>query len=83
MKYKLFFWDHAGPSSLRCDVQIVVDAHRLDTCRLPLRGFPITQYLSNKSLYGQAEARWRFYKRWGLVAFAGVEVVLSGAVPGQ
>jgi len=42
-----------------------------DTCRLGLRGFPITDYLSKKSLYAQAEARWRFYKRWGLVAFAG------------
>jgi hypothetical protein len=42
-----------------------------DTCRLNLRGFPITDYLSRESLYAQAEARWRFYKRWGLVAFAG------------
>ena len=42
-----------------------------DTCRLGLRGFPVTDYLSKKSLYAQAEARWRFHKRWGLVAFAG------------
>lgn len=42
-----------------------------DTCRLGLRGFPVTDYLSKKSFYAQAEARWRFYKRWGLVAFAG------------
>ena len=42
-----------------------------DTCRLALRGFPLTDYLSKKSLYVQAEARWRFHKRWGLVAFAG------------
>lgn len=42
-----------------------------DTCRLALRGFPVTDYLSNKSAYAQAEVRWRFYKRLGLVAFAG------------
>ena len=42
-----------------------------DTCRLTLRGFPITQYLSRQSLQAQAELRWRFHKRWGAVAFAG------------
>jgi len=42
-----------------------------DTCRLNLRGFPLTDYLSKASLSLQAEARWRVYKRWGLVAFAG------------
>lgn len=42
-----------------------------DTCRLTLRGFPITEYLSKKNLQGQAELRWRFHKRWGMVAFAG------------
>lgn len=42
-----------------------------DTCRLGLRGFPGTDYLSKQSLYAQAEIRWRFYKRWGMVAFAG------------
>ena len=42
-----------------------------DTCRLALRGFPATDYLSRQSVYAQAEIRWRFYKRWGMVAFAG------------
>ena len=42
-----------------------------DTCRLNLRGFPLTDYLSKESILGQVEARWRVYKRWGLVAFAG------------
>ena len=42
-----------------------------DTCRLSLRGFPLTDYLSKQSILAQVEARWRFYKRWGLVAFAG------------
>jgi len=42
-----------------------------DTCRLALRGFPATDYLSKQSLYAQAEVRWRLYKRWGIVAFAG------------
>jgi hemolysin activation/secretion protein len=42
-----------------------------DSCRLGLRGFPGTDYLSKQSLYAQAEVRWRFYKRLGMVAFAG------------
>ena len=42
-----------------------------DTCRLGLRGFPATDYLAEQSLYAQAELRWRFYKRWGMVGFAG------------
>jgi hypothetical protein len=42
-----------------------------DTCRLGLRGFSATQYLGKRSLYAQAEVRWRIYKRWGLVGFAG------------
>ena len=46
-----------------------------DTCRLDLRGFPATRYLSKKSLSTQVEARWNFYKRWGLVAFVGTGIV--------
>jgi outer membrane protein assembly factor BamA len=42
-----------------------------DTCRLTLRGFPVTEYLSARSLQAQAELRWRFHQRWGVVAFAG------------
>jgi hypothetical protein len=42
-----------------------------DTCRLSLRGFPLTDYLGTQSLYGQAEVRWQAYKRFGLVAFGG------------
>jgi len=42
-----------------------------DTCRLNLRGFPVTDYLSKQSLASQVEARWRLNKRWGAVAFAG------------
>ena len=42
-----------------------------DTCRLGLRGFPATDYLGKKSVYAQAELRWRFYKKWGVVGFAG------------
>jgi len=42
-----------------------------DTCRLALRGFPGTDYLGKQSVYAQAEVRWRLYKRWGVVAFAG------------
>jgi outer membrane protein assembly factor BamA len=46
-----------------------------DTCRLELRGFPATRYLSKKSLSAQVEARWKFYKRWGMVAFAGSGII--------
>jgi hypothetical protein len=42
-----------------------------DTCRLNLRGFPVTDYLSKQSLASQVEARWRLTERWGAVAFAG------------
>jgi len=42
-----------------------------DTCRLNLRGFPLTDYLGKQSITGQIEARWRISKRWGLVGFAG------------
>jgi len=42
-----------------------------DTCRLNLRGFPVTEYLGKTSAYGQVEGRWRAYKRLGFVAFAG------------
>jgi len=42
-----------------------------DTCRLNLRGFPVTEYLGTQSFSGQAEARWHFSPRWGAVAFAG------------
>ena len=41
-----------------------------DTCRLSLRGFPFTDYLGDKSLSGQVEARWRAWKKLGFVAFA-------------
>jgi hypothetical protein len=42
-----------------------------DTCRVGLRGFPATDYLGKGSATAQVEARWRVYKRWGLVVFAG------------
>jgi hypothetical protein len=42
-----------------------------DTCRLALRGFAATDYLSRQSMYAQAEVRWRFFRKWGMVAFAG------------
>ena len=48
-----------------------------DTCRLDLRGFPATQYLSKKSLSTQVEARWKFYKRLGMVAFAGGGIIAN------
>jgi hypothetical protein len=42
-----------------------------DMCRIPLRGFPSTDYLGQNSFSAQFEARWRAWKKLGLVAFAG------------
>jgi len=42
-----------------------------DTCRINLRGFPLTDYLGKQSISGQVEARWRASSRWGFVGFAG------------
>ena len=42
-----------------------------DACTISLRGFPATDYMGTGSMSGQAEARWRFSERWGLVGFAG------------
>ncbi len=42
-----------------------------DLCRVPLRGFPATQYLGKKSAIAQVEARWRMNQRWGTVGFVG------------
>ena len=42
-----------------------------DACRIGLRGFPATDYLGKLSGSAQVELRWRFWKRWGLVGFAG------------
>ncbi len=45
-----------------------------DACRLALRGFSATKYLSEASVSTQAEGRWQFYPKWrlGMAAFAGV-----------
>ncbi len=42
-----------------------------DACKVPLRGFPVTQYLGEKSAVAQVEARWRMTDRWGTVGFVG------------
>ena len=42
-----------------------------DACRLSLRGFPATEYMAKDSVQAQVEARWRFSRRWGVVAFGG------------
>ena len=36
-----------------------------DTCRLNLRGFPLTDYLGKNSLTAQAEIRWKAWRRLG------------------
>lgn len=43
-----------------------------DACRVGLRGFAATDYLSRGSVSGQVEARWRFWKKIGVVGFAGL-----------
>lgn len=42
-----------------------------DACLIKLRGFAAFDYLGQSSVSGQAELRWRAYKRLGLVAFGG------------
>ena len=42
-----------------------------DACVIDLRGFPATYYIGRSTASAQVEARWRFYRRWGAVAFAG------------
>jgi outer membrane protein assembly factor BamA len=37
-----------------------------------LRGYVGGQYRDNILIAAQAELRWRFYKKWGMVAFAGI-----------
>ena len=64
----------ADPLVLAWDVSACSKSGRVplwDTCRLALRGFSATDYLSMQSLYAQAEVRWRFFRKWGMVAFAG------------
>jgi hypothetical protein len=46
-----------------------------DTCRINLRGFPMTDYLGVKSYQGQLEARWNAWKNLGFVAFGGLGYV--------
>jgi len=46
-----------------------------DTCRLNLRGFPVTDYLGKSSLIAQAAGRWHLTPRWGVVAFVGGGVI--------
>ncbi len=46
-----------------------------DTCTIKLRGFSATDYLGEVTASGQAEARWKLGKRWGLVGFAGAGVI--------
>ena len=42
-----------------------------DACTIDLRGFAMTDYIGRSSASAQVEARWRFYRKWGAVAFAG------------
>ncbi len=46
-----------------------------DSCRLKVRGFSATRYLSEDSASAQVEVRWKFYKKWGAVGFVGAGYV--------
>jgi hypothetical protein len=46
-----------------------------DACIISLRGFPATDYLGVSTASLQAEARYRFNPRWGVVGFAGAGYV--------
>ncbi len=48
-----------------------------DSCFLDLRGFPLTDYLGERSISGQIEGRWLATARLGVVAFAGAGHVSS------
>jgi hypothetical protein len=57
-----------------CDVR--GDAPFFELCALGMqdafRGYPGGRYRDSTSLTAQAEYRWRFYKRWGMVVFGGL-----------
>jgi hypothetical protein len=42
-----------------------------DACKVNLRGFPLTEYLSKTSASTQVEGRWKPFKSIGFVAFVG------------
>lgn len=46
-----------------------------NACTVGLRGFAVTDYLGMSSASAQVEARWKFSKHWGLVAFGGVGTI--------
>jgi outer membrane protein assembly factor BamA len=57
-----------------CDVR--GDAPFFELCALGMqdafRGYPGGRYRDSASVTAQAEYRWRFYKRWGMVVFGGL-----------
>lgn len=63
-------WEVAG-----CDRE--GSAPLWDACRIDLRGFSTTDYMGKSSAYGQAEARLKLSKHWGVVAFAGAGQITS------
>lgn len=46
--------------------------------RSSLRGYPTGKYRAENMIALQAEYRWNFYGRWGLVAFAGIGSIWGG-----
>ncbi|MGB5172105.1 MAG: hypothetical protein WBN11_07280 [Eudoraea sp.] len=40
--------------------------------RNSLRGYAVGKYKGKNMVAAQAEYRWRFYKKWGMLGFAGI-----------
>lgn len=51
--------------------------------RNSLRGYETGKYKGRNMIAAQAEYRWRFYKRWGVVAFAGTGSVWGNESSGE
>ena len=59
------------------------DAYKNYGTRNSLRGYEAGKYKGRNMVAAQAEYRWRFYKRWGAVAFAGAGSVWGNDNSGE
>jgi hypothetical protein len=84
-KYKaagLFFWPARDNLVLggRLDGRFSTgDIPFWDKPMIELRGIRLLRYQDDVAVMTEAEARWRFYKRWSLVGFGGVGWTASSA----
>jgi len=56
------------------------DGYQIYGVRNNLRGYEAGKYRGKNMVAAQAEYRWRFHGRWGMVAFAGVGSVWGGSM---